>query len=232
MNTEILVSICGLLAITGAIVYSVGDVFLLAGKIKIEDYPRLQAHVKTLSGIERMAALPWWRLVWGGLLGVFATPLVIAGFAQIFVGLVPAGLAAALPAVLLFACASVVGAFVHGSFIFVGEYVQALNRVDDGAQTVIMEMFMRYRRMLIVSYGFVMGSIVVASLWFSAVVAFGQTAFPQWMAAVNPITTFAVWMAVKKVLPKVVVENTEGAGFNIAFLLFFGFTTLTLLNQF
>ncbi len=230
MDTKFLISVCGILSIFGAIIYAVGDVFLLAGKARIEDYPKLKAHAKLLSDAEKMVALPTWRLLWGGLLGVFATPLILAAFAQIFVGLSPAGLAAALPPVILFGCASIVGAFVHGSFIYLGEYVQALNKVSDDSQPVIIDMFMRHRKVLIVTYGFLLTCIIFASLWYSVVVAMGNTAFPQWMAAVNPITMFMVWLVIKKISPKVIVENTEGAGFNIAYLLFFIFTTTTLWN--
>ena len=230
MGVEILVSLCGSLALFGVILYAVGDVFLLAGKAQIADYPKLQAHAKLLSGAEKMAALPAWRLLWGGLLGVFATPLVLLGFAQIFIGLSPAGYAAALPPAILFGCATIIGAFVHGSFIYMGEYVQALNKVSDDSQPVILDMFMRHRKIMVATYGFLLISIIVASVWFSVVVAMGNTAFPQWMAAVNPISMFMVWLVVKKISPKVIVENTEGAGFNIAYLLFFIFTTTTLWN--
>jgi len=231
MNNEILISTCGTLAMLGAILYAVGDVLLLAGKARIEDYPRLQPYAKTLSGTERMVALSSGRILWGGLLGVFATPLMLAGALLVFAGLSPAGLGAALPPAILLVCASAVGAFVHGSFIYLGEYVQALNQVGDKAQAVIMEMFMRHRRIMLVTYSALLGSIVIASFWFSVVVALGQTAFPQWMAAVNPVTALVVWMMVKKILPKIIVENTEGAGFSLAYLLFFSFTTFTLLAK-
>lgn len=230
MRTEILISLCGNLAILGVIVYAIGDVFMLAGKANIADYPKLQAHAKLLSGTEKMVALPAWRLLWGGLLGVFMTPLVFAGFVQIFIGLAPSGLFAALIPALLFGCATMIGAFVHGSFIYLGEYVQALNKVSDASQPVLIEMFMRHRKIMMITYGFLLTCIVIASIWFSVVVAQGQTAFPVWMAAVNPVTMMFVWLALKKVLPKVLVENTEGAGFNIAYLFFFLCTTITLTN--
>lgn len=230
MDTKILITLCGILVIIGIVLYAIGDVLMLAGKTKIEEYPKLQAHVKLLSGTERMVALPEWRLIWGGLLGVFATPLALAGFVQIFVGLAPAGLGAALPPVILLSCASIVGAFVHGSFIYLGEYVQALNKVSDDSQHVIIDMFKRHRKIMIVTYAFLLGSLLIASVWFSVVVAMGGTAFPQWMAAVNPVTAFMLWLGIKKVSPKVVAENTEGAGFNIAYLIFFAFSTITLLN--
>ncbi len=168
----------GLLAILGALIYAVGDVLLLAAKVDLADFPRLQPHAKTLSDAEKMVVLPWWRLAWGGLLGVFSTPLLLAGFWQVYQGLAPAGSGAALPPVVLFACASVVGTFVHGTFIYMGEYVQALNRVSDDSQAVLVGMIQRHRKILIITYGFLMACILAASIWYTVVVAGGGTGFP------------------------------------------------------
>lgn len=58
----------------------------------------------------------------------------------------------------------------------------------------------------------------------------GQTPFIRWMAPMNPATAMFAWMALKRALPATVREVTEGAGFNIAFGIFFILTTLALWN--
>ena len=73
------IRITGFLGMLAAILYAIGDVLLLAGRARIEDYPKLKPYEKLLSGAERMVALPFSRLAWGALLGVFATPLTLAG---------------------------------------------------------------------------------------------------------------------------------------------------------
>ncbi len=218
----------GWLAALGAIMYAVGDVLLLAGKANLADFPRLQPHVKLLSGAETMVGLPWRRLMCGGLLGVFATPLILAGFWVVYQGLAPAGVWLSLPPFLLFAYATLVGAFVHGSFIYLGEYVQALNAVPDESQAVILGMFARHKQVMVITYAFLLSAITLASIWFSIAVAVGETLFPRWVAAVNPVTTFIAWMLLKRLLPKSVSAQTEGAGFNVAYLAFFVCVTLTL----
>lgn len=220
----------GLLALTGALLYAVGDVLLLAGKASLENYPRLKPFAKLLSEAERMVALPPTRLIWGALLGVFATPLMLAGFWQVYRGLEGAGDSLTLVTALLFTAASVIGAFVHGTFYYMGEYVQALNKVEEGSQPVIADMIGRHRRVLIISYAPVLILILAASILFSVLVASGRTAFPVWMAAVNPVTMTIAWMVLKRLLPQFVRDWTEGAGFNIAYLIFFACTTLTLWN--
>jgi hypothetical protein len=217
--------ITGLLALLGALLYAIGDVLLLASKISLDHYPRLKPFAKLLSDAEKMVVLPPDRLMWGALLGVFATPLVIVGYWQIYQGLTGANPSLALTTVSLFAIGSVIGAFVYGTFYYMGEYVQALNKVEDGSQAVIAEMIGRHRKVLIITYAPVMLLIVVASILFSILVASGQTAFPVWMAAFNP-----AWLLLKRVLPPFVRDWTEGAGFNIAFLIFFACTTILLWN--
>src|SRR5690349_9834656 len=202
--------ITGLLALLGALLYAIGDVLLLASKISLDHYPRLKPFAKLLSDAEKMVVLPPNRMIWGALLGVFATPLVMAGFWQVYQGLEGAHQTLTLVTMLLFAIASVIGAFVHGTFYYLGEYVQALNKVEDGSQSVIAEMIARHRRVLIITYAPVLILIVTASILFSILVASGQTAFPVWMAAVNPVTMTIAWLLVKRVLPQLVRDWTEG----------------------
>jgi hypothetical protein len=219
INTFLRIS--GMLAILGALIYAIGDVLLLASKASLADYPNLQPYAKLLSGAEKMVALPWSRLIWGGLLGVFATLLVLPGFWLVYQGLLPAGLWWALPPALFFVSASVIGAFVHGSFIYLGEYVQALNQVSAESQDVITRMFSHHRTIMAITYGFVGVCVLIASVWYSILVALGKTAFPAWMAVINPITVVLAWLVLKRILPGRVKEYTEGAGFNIGYLVFF-----------
>ena len=220
----------GLIAVVGTFLYAVGDVLLLASKVNLEDYPKLKPFTKLLSDAEKMVVLSPNRMIWGALLGVFATPLVLAGYWQISHGLTGANAALVLITVLLFGCASVIGAFVHGSFYYLGEYVLALNQVDEQSQSVIADMVTRHRKVLIISYAPVMIFVVIASILFSVLVVTQKTAFPIWMAAVNPLTLTIAWLIIKRILPQFIRDWTEGAGFNIAFLLFFSCTTYILWN--
>jgi len=222
--------IAGLLALMGAFLYAVGDVLLLASKANLDDYPKLKPFAKLLSDAERMVVLSPNRMIWGALLGVFATPLVLAGFWQVYQGLGGADASLVLATVGLFGSASVIGAFVHGTFYYMGEYVQALNSVEDGSQPVIADMIARHRKVLIASYAPVLIFILIASVLFSVLVVSGRTVFPVWMAAVNPVTMTIAWLIIKRILPQFVRDWTEGAGFNIAYLAFFACTTITLWN--
>lgn len=222
--------VTGLLALFGAFLYATGDVLLLASKVSLDHYPKLKRFEKLLSDAEKMVVLPPNRMIWGALLGVFATPLVIAGYWQIYQGLARANGSLPLTTIILLGSGSVIGAFVHGTFYYLGEYVQALNKVEDGSQPVIADMIARHRKVLIIAYAPVMILIVIASILFSILVASGKTAFPIWMTAINPVTMTIAWLLIKRILPQVVRDWTEGAGFNIAYLIFFACTTITLWN--
>ena len=187
-HLTVLLRISGLLAITGTFLYAVGDILLLASKVNIDDYPKLRPFKKLLDDAEKMVVLPPNRMMWGALLGVFATPLVLAGYWQIYQGLNGANPALVFLTVVLFGCASVFGTFVHGSFYYLGEYVLALNKVDEPSQGVIADMIARHRKVLIISYAPVMIMVVIASILFSILVARQKTAFPGWMVVVNPLT--------------------------------------------
>jgi hypothetical protein len=224
------IQITGLLAILGAILYAIGDVLLLASKVNLDDYPKLKPFAKLLSDAEKMAVLSPNRMIWGALLGVFATPLVLAGFWQAYQGLGGANEAIRLAVVLLFGSASVVGAFIHGTFYYMGEYVQALNQVDENSQPVIAKMIERHKKVLIISYAPVLIVILIASILFSVLVASGKTSFPIWMTAINPFTLTIAWLIIKRILPGIITDSLEGAGFNIAYFIFFVCTTFTLWN--
>lgn len=222
--------ITGSLAVIGTVLYAIGDVLLLASKASLNDYPKLKPYAKLLSDSEKMIVLSPNRMIWGALLGVFATPLILAGFWQIYHGLARANEAIALTTFLLFGIASVIGTFVHGTFYYMDEYVQALNKVDEQSQGIIAEMIARHRKVLIFTYAPLLIFIIIASILFSIMVGMGSTRFPTWMAAINPVTMTIVWLLLKRVLPQVIRDATEGAGFNIAYFVFFLSTTITLWN--
>jgi hypothetical protein len=230
METTIL-RITGLTALLGAFLYAIGDVLLLAGKVSLDDYPKLKPFAKLLSDAERMVVLTPSRMIWGALLGVFATPLVLLGFWQVYQGLGATRDWAVLATVGLFGIASVIGAFVHGTFYYMGEYIHALNNVGETSQSVITAMIERHKKVLLITYSPVIIFILVASVLFSVLVASGNTLFPVWVAAINPVTMTITWLLLKRILPQFVRDWTEGAGFNIAFLAFFFCTTITLWNK-
>jgi len=229
-NISIALRLTGILAIIGAFLYSIGDVLLLASKANLDDYPRLKPFAKLLSDSEKMVVLSTNRMMWGALIGVFSTPLILLGFWQVYQGLGGTNDWAVLATAGLFGTASIIGAFVHGSFFYLGEYIQALNNVQIESQDVIAKMIERHKKVLMITYAPLLVFVIIASILFSILVASGNTAFPVWMAGINPLTMTIAWMLFKRILPQFIRDWTEGAGFNIAYMTFFACTTISLWN--
>ncbi|MBL8102148.1 MAG: hypothetical protein JNM02_06445 [Anaerolineales bacterium] len=225
------IQITGLLAILGSILYALGDTLLLASKVDINLYPKLAPFKKLLSDAEKFVSIPSEKMMQGALTGVFATPLMIAGFWHVYQGLFGANETLRMTTALLFGTASIIGTFVHGSFFYAGEYVKALNTVNEDSQHVIVELFTRHRKILIVTYAPLLAMIVTASILFSIGVITNQTLFPSWMAAITPVTMTIAWLFLKRILPAFITDPLEGAGFNIAYFIFFVCTTITLWNS-
>jgi hypothetical protein len=224
------VRLAGILGMVGAAMYAAGDVLLLAVRIEPSAHPRLAPHTKLLAGSERMAGLDVRRIAPGGLLGVFGTPFVVLGWWVMFRGLEPAGPVASAPPAALFAAASIIGAFVHGWFMAIADDVRLLDRVDGPASELVLEVVRRHRRILIGSYAPLAAFIVVASAWYSVAVLAGGTAFPTWLAALNPVVLLILLVVVRRLLPARIGDRFEGSAISLAYLVFFALTTATLWN--
>jgi uncharacterized protein DUF6796 len=224
----------GLTGIFGAVIYAVGDVFLLAGQagasgisrplhIDTERFPELKQRVPLFETLAKFSSR---RLAWGGLLGVFAAPLNLAGIWQVAQALEPAGSWLTLPPVLLFAYSTVIGSFIHGSFTHIGETLHALADAHDAARSAVMETLARQHRVVVTAYLVLFICSIIGSFWFAVAVISGKTAYPLVMAAINPVTATLAWLLLKAILPNFVGRYTEGAGFNIAQIVFFGASTI------
>lgn len=227
--------LAGIVSMVGAALYAAGDVLLLAPNASEHGERRpLPVDVRgdrvlrrRVALLEVIASLPYWRLRWGALLGVIAAPLTVAGLWLFYRGVEPAGPWLALPPTLLFLAATVTGPFVHGSFAYVGETVQALYRVGEADRPLLLAMVRRQIVTILVSYAPLMLAVIVASVWATYTILTGRTRFPTWLAAINPVTMTIAWLLLKKVLPRAIGESLQGAGFNIAFFAWFAAMAVT-----
>lgn len=227
MELQTLVHASGIIVMAAACLFAVGDVLLLAGGFDPQRHPRLAGYVKQLSGMERMVSFSARRLLWGGLLGVFSSPFMLLGSWLLYYALSPAGWWGALPPAALLAASVVVGAFVHGSFIYLGEYIHLLDETDENAHPALFERILRHRQIMLITYGFLLAAWLVAWVWYAVEVASGLSLLPRWMAAVNPLTLTIAWIAVRRLLPRLTAP-LEGAAFNLASLAFYACLTVLL----
>lgn len=236
MESPLAIQIVGLLAVVGSALYGLGDVLMLAPRVgavgpsvapgTFEAFPELRRRAELFAGLAR---IPGRRLAWGALLGVFAAPLVLAGLWVIYRGLEPAGPWLALPPVLLTAYGTVIGPFLHGAFLFVGDGARVLSGAAEPERATLAALLARWRRIAIGGFLALFALALIAAFWTSAAILSGRTLFPLWMAAANPVALFIAWMLLRRLLPPAVRGATEGAGLNIANGLYFALATATLM---
>jgi hypothetical protein len=230
MTTEMTVRLAGVITLVGAVLYSLADVLLLAHNVgpRIEipatavDFAASERWMRRANLLTCSSKLPWRRLVWGGLLGVCMTPFVMSGSWVLYHALKPAGPWLSVPVALLWLAGYPIGAFIHGSFIYVGGTVQAWNVAEGPIKAQLEDLVGRMLKVLIFAYlvFFVLAS--ATSVWYAVGVVQGGSALPRWMAALNPLLMTLVYMFLaRKVVPMSIMKWIQGAGFNIVYIVFF-----------
>jgi hypothetical protein len=151
------------------------------------------------------------------------TPLVMTGAWVLYNALAPAGPWLSTPVALMWLGAYPIGAFIHGSFIYLGGCVQAWNVAEGACKAQLEDTVSRMMRVLITSYLIFFSLAIATSIWYVIAVIQGTTALPRWMALMNPLLMTIVYMILaRKVIPLRVMKYVQGAGFNIVYILFFG----------
>lgn len=233
MTDLTLLRLAGIVGIFGSALYAAGDVLLLAPEAAEHrerrplpiDATQDRVLRRRISLLEDLAQLPHWRLRWGALLGVIGGPLTLGGLWLLYRGLEIAGPTAAIPPTLLLLAATVAAPYVHGSFGSVGETVHALYAVDDAHRPMLADMMRRQVVTLMMGFAPILLCFIIASVWSSWVIFTGTTRFPTWVGAVNPVTATIAWLLVKTILPTRVAAFFQGAGFNLAYVVWFAALT-------
>lgn len=230
MTAEMTVHLAGIVTLVGAVLYAIADVLLLAHHIGPRqpvpstaiDFQASERWQRRANMLICMSKLPWKRLVAGGLLGVCMTPLVMSGSWVLYHALAPAGPWLSTPVALLWLGAYPIGAFIHGSFIYLGGTVQAWNLAEGANKTLLEDTVTRMMRVLITAYMVFYALAIATSVWYVVAVLQGTTALPLWMAAMNPLLMTLVYMVLaRKVVPLRIMKYVQGAGFNIVYIIFF-----------
>jgi hypothetical protein len=230
MTIETTVHLAGIVTLVGAVLYALADVLILAHNVgpRIEvpatavDFHASERWKRRANLLTCSSKLPWRRMVWGGLLGVCMTPLVMSGSWVLYHALKPAGPWWSVPPALLWLAAYPIGAFIHGSFIYLGGTVQAWNAAEGPVKEQLEDLVARIIKVLIFAYLVFFVLAIVTSVWYAVAVVQGETALPRWMAAVNPLLMTLVYMFLaRNVVPMSIMKWIQGAGFNIVYIVFF-----------
>ena len=220
----------GIAGIAAAAAYTVGDTLLIGNTATAAEFPHLAQYGDNLL-VRRSAvflASSTERLAAGALVGVFATPLYLAGLWHIFQASKPGGTRWSLPPFLLMVTGISIAAFVHGSFFYVAEILKTIGQVDAPAQAALIALATRTTRWLFIAYGVVAVPTLIGFAWLTTAMARGKTLYPRWVAFANPIVCMLAGVLVDRVVPQPLALWLSGAGLSIGMLAFFALSTAVL----
>jgi hypothetical protein len=163
----------------------VGSALLLVADVVLVYTPLPAAEFNVFSAAKGKSPR---RLVWGSLLGVFAIPLVLAGFGHIYFNLESAGPWLSLPPVLLGVLAYVIGAAFHAAIPFFVAAIQAHPDAEARTAAPLSTMWPVFRTLQLALFL----AVAASSVWLLVSVLSGATHYPRWTAAVSPAVTAIV----------------------------------------
>jgi hypothetical protein len=224
----------GIAGIAGSIGYLIGDVLLLGNTATASEFPYLATHVDNFllqRLIQRSAmflASSTERLAAGALVGVFSTPLYLAGVWHIYLASKPGGIRWSLYPFLLLLAAFSIAPFVHGSFFYVAEILKTIGQVDRPAQAAVMALATRTAVWLLAAYAVLAVLAVIGFVWLTIAIARARTLYPRWVAFANPLVCLLAGVLVDRALPQPLAMLLAGAGFSVGLLAFFSLSTVVL----
>jgi hypothetical protein len=220
----------GIAGIAGSVGYAIGDVLLLGNSATAAEFPHLARHVDNLL-VQRSAvflASSTERLAAGALVGVFSTPLYLAGIWHIFQASKPGGPRWSVPPFLLLVTAMSTAPFVHGSFFYVAEILKTIGQVDRPAQATLIALATRTTLWLFIAYGVLAVPALIGFAWLTIAIARDKTLYARWVACANPLVCMLAASLVDRVLPQPFAVLLSGAGLSLGMLAFFALSTAVL----
>jgi hypothetical protein len=199
-------NVLAVIGILGSALLFIADVTLVYTPLRAKDFNVFNA---ALDKSPR-------RLVVGSLLGVFAIPLVIAGFGSIYVKLEPAGPWLALPPVIVGATAYVIGAAFHAAIPFFVAAIQANPSPEARTSPPLSTMWPVFR--VLQTALFV--AVATSSVWLLVSVLSGASHYPRWAAALSPAATGLVLRIATRFSPPRVVGVLFPAANNLTMMIF------------
>jgi hypothetical protein len=180
-----------------------------------------------------LRAKPLDEVLVGHYLAIFFIPLGLFGMWQVYQGLLPRRNRLALPFLLVGSFGLIYAAFYHGTLGFIAAALQAESATVAGTPAAkILGTLVAYFNSLSEPLSTVLLLVDVgASLLFASTVGFGNTHFPRWFGAVNPLSIQLLVSALIWLAPHPLEQLLWLTIFNFSLALWYGATTAILLRQ-
>lgn len=216
------VLIMGLIGITGVLLTIISDFILIGRPSSANAFFKL--------GTESLADLSQWRITVGAFLGIIVIPFQIAGLTTIYYGLKSAGKTKAIITVLTIAHTLMMAVAFHTSYAFIASgwnlYYELGSR--DIVAEKMMNRFGYYWKIIIIIMAV---ELIFISAYFVFLILRGNTLYPKWMALFSPICLLLYMYPVVLIAPKPVGGFIAPAFLNLATLVFFILSTVTVYKK-
>lgn len=221
-KTAKVVLIMGLIGIAGVLLTILSDFILIGRPSSSNAFFKL--------GTESMAHLSQWRITIGAFLGIIVIPIQIAGLTTIYYGLKSAGKAKALMTVLTTAHTLMMAVAFHTSYAFIASgwnMYYELGSKDLIAEKMIYR-FGYYWKIIIIIMAV---ELILSSAYFVFLILRGNTLYPKWMALFSPFCVLLYMYPVVLIAPKPIGGFIAPAFLNLATLVFFILSTITVYKK-
>jgi hypothetical protein len=181
-------------------------------------------------GTESMAGFPQWRITIGTFLGIIVIPMQLSGLVTMYYGLKSAGKIKALAVVLVTAHSLILAVAFHMSYAFIASGWKLYYELGFG-DVIALKMLKRfdyYWRIIIVIMAV---EIIFTSIVYSVIILRGNTLYPKWMALFNPMFVLVYTYLIILFIPHPVGGFVAPAFLNLATLMFFIFSTVTVYRR-
>jgi hypothetical protein len=212
----------GLIGITGVLLTIISDFILIGRPSSSNAFFKL--------GTESMADLSQWRITVGAFLGIIVIPIQIAGLATIYHGLKSAGKIKAIIIVLTTAHTLMMAVAFHTSYAFIASgwnLYYELGTRDLIAEKMI-NRFGYYWKIIIIIMSV---ELIFSSAYFVFLILRGNTLYPKWMALFSPLCVLLYMYPVVLIAPKPIGGFIAPAFLNLATLVFFILSTITVYKK-
>ena len=129
------------------------------------------------------------RLVWGGAAGTALLPLMAAGMWHMYQGLSPAGVWLAAPPPILLTYFFCAGAAAHLSFAYFGTVIKEWDshggdsNIRNSLDAIQRDQLAVFLPLMVLT----IAAFCIGSFWLLAAIMSGQTRYPKWFGALNPL---------------------------------------------
>lgn len=217
-----IVLIMGLIGIAGVLVTIVSDFILIGRPSSASAFFKL--------GTESLAALSQWRIIVGAFVGIIVIPFQIAGLATIYYGIKTAGRTKALIVVLTTAHTLMMAVAFHTSYAFTASGWNLYYELGFGDR-VAEKMMYRFGYYWMIIIVIMAVELIFSSSFFVFLILRGSTLYPKWMALFSPACVLLYMYPIVLAAPNPIGGFIAPAFLNLATLVFFVLSTVTVYKR-